>query len=93
MENEFMSTNLVMKVQDCVEVWDHVEVILTAVLSEIVNFQQNTKGFKTKYIHIYLISFGLEANWELTWLEYNLKACLVRIILEGWMLDSFTLST
>ena len=61
MENEFMSTNLVMKVQDCVEVWDHVEVILTAVLSEIVNFQQNTKGLKTK-LKVHLISFGLEAN-------------------------------
>ena len=63
MENEFLSTNLVMKVQDCVEVWDHVEVILTAVLSEIVNFQQNRKGLKTKLkVHLAL-SFISNIFW------------------------------
>ena len=39
--NSRLSTNLVMKVQDCIEVWDHVEVILTAVLSEMVNILED----------------------------------------------------
>ena len=32
----WLATDLVMKIQDCVEVWYHVQVIFTAVLSEIL---------------------------------------------------------
>ena len=35
----WLATDLVMKIQDCVEVWYHVQVILTAVLSESFNCQ------------------------------------------------------